>query len=191
MQLDRLIELNRNNNILLNQPASESQCDSLELLTDRTLPTDFRSYLLRLNGQEREAIRMFGYYRLMSCDEISKQYNVYLDYEKLGNTPPVRHGVELTDPRVQAGSLWRPGWIFFAAEDTDGNYLAMDLSPTERGVSGQVFLWQYEEPFFPVLATSFSHLVDIVCDQISAGVAKPDYSGRFDVRFQKLEQPKS
>lgn len=168
MILDELIKLMEAEaeDICFNPGASELSVESLESVIEQDLPDDYWTFLHEHDGQRRDTKPLLGVYRLMSINEMEIEYIRRVDEARKGHTFSY---AGVSDVRVQAGLDWRPGWLFFAREDADGNFFVMDFSPTEKGTSGQIFQHCYESPDFRVLANSFSHLVQITCDQIKAG----------------------
>ena len=165
MILNELITLAEIDDASLNPGASELEVDSLETLVEVDLPDDYWTFLHEHDGQRVDADTLLGHYRLMSIDEMEMMYTWGLKNDNI--TTVTR--ADLNDPRAKEGLLWRPGWLFFARQDTDGIFLVMDFSPTEEGKIGQIFEHHYEEPYFRVLANDFGHLVEITADQIRAG----------------------
>lgn len=149
----------------LNRPASEEQITALEQDIGFVLPGDLKALWARADGQ-RDTIEIedpapgtivspfFGQYDFLSVAGAEREYRLWREvHDDAGDTFASTFNGIITrrgDDPVHR-DYWRPGWLPFA-RDGGGNAYAVDLSPAEGGMYGQVILIGPDEDERRVLA---------------------------------------
>src|SRR5262249_40772420 len=131
----------------LRGPADNAALAKLDEAAGGELPADYRAFLVSHDGQDGgdtivgnpdESNELF---ELMSASEIADQLawlkksakSMAGDFDKI-----------TADDEVKA-VYWNAKWIPFAANGA-GDFLCLDMAPTKRGVTGQIMLFNHEEP---------------------------------------------
>lgn len=122
----------------LPEPASEEDLDAVEERLGFAFPPDLRALYGIADGEGYEITNsIFDRHPWHSLDEIGDEdedWLLALDWEY----EPQRSVIFDADPpNAVRRSVLRPGWIQFA-NDTGGNWLAVDMDPGPEGRPGQV-----------------------------------------------------
>jgi len=135
----------------LNPPASSAQIHELEKLLGVTLPDDFKTCLMRHDGQRGGAEWLFEGYEFLSARKIGLEWSAL---RRLLDRGDLDEPLGKPDPAVR-NAWWDPHWIPFAANGA-GDNLCLDLAPTREGNHGQVISYSHEFPRRSVKAPDFS-----------------------------------
>jgi len=135
----------------LNPPASEKTLHSLQQQLGAALPEDFLDFLRGHDGQKGLADPLFGDYEFLSSDRILDAWEFW---RKQSEGSDFSHEDAAPSTGVQA-NWWNTKWIPFAANGS-GDYLCLDLAPTEGGSVGQIIGVWHDDGARKVKGKSFS-----------------------------------
>jgi len=135
----------------LNPPASNESLHALELHLGVDLPADYLDFLRGHDGQKGHADALFGDYEFLSTDRVQdawdflKKQSARSDFSNDDAEPSI--GVR--------NEWWNLKWIPFATNGS-GDYLCMDLAPTNGGSSGQIISMWHDDGARKIKGRSFS-----------------------------------
>ncbi|MFD0851198.1 SMI1/KNR4 family protein [Actinomadura adrarensis] len=119
-------------------PANEEDLAAVEEELRVALPADLRALYRLANGDGDLINPLFDRHPWVTLDEICDLETEWLDISREWEYEQWRRPVfDATPPGTVRRSALRPGWIRFA-EDTGGNWLAVDMDPGPNGRPGQV-----------------------------------------------------
>jgi cell wall assembly regulator SMI1 len=121
--------------------ASEQKIAALETTLGQKLPDDYREFLGLCNGQKKKS--GFGFYegKLLSIDDVTKNWSVWVRARDDGRL----EGWKGKPEKGIRKDFWNPAWIPFTRDD-GGNNLCLDMDPAKSGTVGQVItMWHDTE----------------------------------------------
>lgn len=122
----------------LPEPVTEEDLAAVEEELGVALPPDLRALYGVADGDGELINPLFDRHPWFSLAEIGNQDDEWLDISQEWQYEPWRRTVFDTQPaNAVRRSPLRPGWIRFA-DDTGGNWLAVDMDPGPNGRPGQV-----------------------------------------------------
>ena len=158
------LSLNYSDGLLdLNPPASDSEIEELTTVLGVDLPKDFISALKLHNGQKGEAAWLFDSQEFLSTHRIIEEFNTW---KNLLNTE-LQGKVSRPDDGVKS-DWWNINWIPFTS-DGCGDHYCLDLSPSQRGMKGQVITLWYESAEREIVASSFTQWFEEYNSQLNSG----------------------
>ena len=116
----------------LNPPASSTAILDLEKVLGFTLSADLRQLLTLHDGQVGNGPPAFGLYSFLPINQMLEIYQTHK-----GFPAGEKQKSKLQDDRLQP-VWWHPGWL--PVGEWEQSELTVDLSPTNAGTAGQVFL---------------------------------------------------
>lgn len=150
--------LNTNNPELLsdlNPPALNSDIQRIEQVINARLPTDFTECLKVHDGQKGNAEGLFDGYEFLSIQNILMSWSAWTDLLQDGDFDD---RVAKADAEIQDG-WWKKDWIPFATNGR-GDFLCLDLAPSDSGHLGQVIKVFHDLPDRSVVSTSFFNWIE-------------------------------
>lgn len=139
----------------LNPPATDAEIYELEQQLGMTLPADFVKFLKTHNGQKGKAEWLFDGNEFLSIRNILMSWSAWVDLMEGGDFDD---RVSKPDSGIQTG-WWLKGWIPFASNG-GGDYLCLDLNPSESGDVGQVIKVFHDFPKRTLVASGFFRWLD-------------------------------
>lgn len=139
----------------LNPPASDADIQELEQKIGAKLPADFIECLKVHNGQGGKAVWLFDGNEFLSTRNILMSWSVWTDLLEDGDFDS---RVSSPDDGIQS-EWWTKGWIPFATNG-GGDYLCLDLTPSEGGCFGQVIKVFHDFPKRALVSASFSEWIE-------------------------------
>ncbi|MFC5749945.1 SMI1/KNR4 family protein [Actinomadura rugatobispora] len=119
-------------------PATEEDLDAAEERLGLAFPPDLRALYGIADGDGYKIINhLFDRHPWHSLDEIGDEEEDWLLGRQWEYEPQRSTVFDSEPPNAVRRSLLRPGWIQFA-DDTGGNWLAVDMDPGPEGRPGQV-----------------------------------------------------
>lgn len=121
-------------------------------LGDHYLPICLADLFSQFDGQEKEAAKLLGEFRLLSFNRATKfwiekcedQSQLCVEYSE--------------DARIKSGIKWRHLWFPFAWDVDSNSDLLVDFEPSNSGNPGQIVLYRYDsDPI--VVAENFGALL--------------------------------
>lgn len=147
----------------LNPPASKTAVQDLEQHVGLTLAEDLRQLLTVHNGQIEKGPPAFGLYSFFS---ISRMLDRYTSHKSMAGDQKMEQSY---DERLQPFH-WHPGWLPVGHwEQTE---LTVDLAPTDKGTSGQVFTLGAAGFAHCVIAPSLNDFLLLTIEKLTAA---PDF----------------
>ncbi|UQN05282.1 SMI1/KNR4 family protein [Deinococcus sp. QL22] len=131
------------------------------------------------NGQAGKTSSIFGGYEFMDCWLIIQEHTMATDFSSDKTMDLYVQSFE-GDKIVKV--FPHPGRIAFAGPG--GTYLAVDLAPASKGISGQVINCGRDDQVMYVLADSLGEFLTLYADMLESGVIEvindPDLGNRLD-----------
>jgi cell wall assembly regulator SMI1 len=151
----------------LSKGASAEQVQELEAHIGATLPAEFKQSLAIHDGQKEDCdfipddgIGSFYMLRIKDIPKEWKQWNKLLAMGEFKNA-------KATPDKGVANSWWNNAWIPFASNG--GDFLCIDLAPTEAGIVGQIIKIRHDNPARKVMAASFGVWLEQLAETIENG----------------------
>jgi cell wall assembly regulator SMI1 len=150
----------------LNQPAGEAALAQLRQATPKELPPDFVQLYQTYNGMndEENSGNFFYGMTFFSIAEILADLQFGQSVVKGGTII----SLENTDSGIDSSNLYNPGWVPFGSDGSRCR-LALDLSPAEGGIYGQIIFTDSEKSTALLIAASTSALIQQFADDIVNG----------------------
>jgi len=146
--------------------ATDAALDDLDRALGFAAPAELREHLSIHDGQPPDALlgTLDGWI-LLGARSIGRAHGTFGDLLRRGDFN--RRTAENEDGKVKA-VWWSDRWIPFAV-GPGGDYLVVDLDPTEEGSPGQIVTFWHADGDRDVRADSLSALLDEFAEQIEAG----------------------
>lgn len=157
--------------------ASSDEIAELERHIGQELHPEHKFILQQANGCQGSTLSIEAC-SLLSCDEIAASFDYWVD---LTVDDPTFDGPIGVEPAIRNDRCWQKEWVFFWGDDTLDGYV-IDLCPTERGNTGQVFFVGHEFDHSKVHANSPMAFVDRLCDEIPVQCANGHIMGMLRLR---------
>ncbi|WP_018295700.1 SMI1/KNR4 family protein [Corynebacterium lubricantis] len=170
--------------------ATDEQLEDLAKVLGQPVPPELAAFLRLSNGPELDSFdnveeeSLSDYWSLSRTEIIARDYTNSTDVA----LAPSFNNVGYTNGREGATQLRQrhPGWIPFA-NDSDGNYLAIDTVPGPTGTPGQVINFGDEEFEGPTLIAD--SLIDYLAGRLTPKVKLP--KKQFTVKSEAPFEPAS
>jgi molybdopterin molybdotransferase len=143
--------------------AKEKDVLSFEKKTRLKLPDAFKSSLHIHDGQGGEAASLFGGWQLLSLKHILGEWQLMkrlFDEGKL-NAPA-------KSPPTIKPVWWNTKWIPIAANNL-GDLICIDLDPTDKGIVGQIIMFQHMDEQRKLLSNGFEQWLKQYLNDFSSG----------------------
>ena len=142
--------------VRLHPPATEQDIAAAEKRLGLRFPAELRELYLIANGS---AGGLMLSYPLYSLDELTEQYAGWHDLifgsGGMAGDNLIETLYASQPPQTVQLRYWLPGWLPLCG-DGNGNHVALDLSPAERGTPGQLITMGADEDDHQQLALSLS-----------------------------------
>lgn len=158
----------------LEPPAKNRNVSSLAKTLEVELPSEYVDLLMLHNGEQGcwPSAVFSDYGRLLSAKEVAMSWKrlrsiakeMYRDYPELAEAESERGDDD--DLRV-SGAMFESGWIPFI--EWNGAFLAIDLSPTEQGLRGQIIEIGWAGSKSKVIAPSLKEFIERYAEDLEAG----------------------
>ena len=149
----------------LNDGASSSQIESLELLTQLQLPQSVRSFYQVHDGEiafwknnNQASSGLFFGWELLPIKLIIEIWQTWSDIQVEMNQELAEDMSSYPPDHIKnlyANNKWIP-----LVHDREGNHVGIDFDPDIRGIKGQVILFGRDEDEKRLLANSFEELIE-------------------------------
>ena len=146
----------------LNEGATQQDFDKLQTILGKILPTDVIEFYSIHNGQTFTHLCLFNGDRLLSIEEIIKEWETWSSVLPTINANLIEiFGIPVgSSPEVGIkDDWWNPCWIPITSDGTGDNY-CMDLDPTKEGSSGQIIRMTHDMPERELIANSLRKWID-------------------------------
>lgn len=143
-------------------PADEVSFKELEEIVGKNLPQDFKQLYLWHNGiSDIENVGSLFYgMDFLPIEKIIEQHKADSDQTKI---PLCK-----ADSEIEIGGIYNPDWIRFAF-DGSHTFLCLDLSPTDKGMMGQIIFIDDEYLIGLLVAKSTFDLVADFANDLENG----------------------
>ncbi|SEK12577.1 SMI1/KNR4 family protein [Achromobacter sp. NFACC18-2] len=135
----------------LNPPAEEKNLSVLQQTLSVDLPQDFLDFLRGHDGQKGEEDPLFGSYEFLSSSRILDAWEFLKGQSQSSST---------ADEQVEAEKgvksiWWDVRWVPFATNGS-GDYMCLDMAPTDGGTTGQVISVWHDDGARKIRDASFA-----------------------------------
>lgn len=139
----------------LNPAVTEDHLLILEKSLNNNLPDDYRAWLKTHNGQTVETTGLLFSNEFLS---VSRLLEEWLGMKKLCDSEEHAEGGESIPKGAIKPVWWDTNWLPISA-DGSGKLVCIDLTPSDKGVDGQIIDVDYKTAQRQVLANSFTEYV--------------------------------
>ncbi|MCY1016430.1 SMI1/KNR4 family protein [Pyxidicoccus sp. MSG2] len=156
----------------LRPPASDSSLHALAEAMGRPLPEEVVAQWLLNDGQQGEHPGLLAGFQFLPVETALSEWRVWAEL-RATHQPRQLKALGALASSLPGGAIRRAytceGWLPLWKEPLEGNYLGVDLSPGERGTSGQVINFGRDEDDKAVLAPSLTEVVEWLAAEAEAG----------------------
>jgi len=141
----------------LNEGATDDDICKLESELGVKLPTDFIEFYKVHNGQSWTHLSLFDSDRLLSTDEIIREWSGWNSVLPEINAICIEMSGKPASSDPEPGIKdywWNAAWIPITANGSGDNY-CIDLDPTPEGTKGQIIRMWHDMPWRELVAPSF------------------------------------
>ncbi|WP_257065060.1 SMI1/KNR4 family protein [Priestia megaterium] len=154
---------------IFNAAATEIEIAQAENIMGLKFPESFKDILLMHNGQKSERVGVIGNYDFLSIDEIVHGWQVMRELFDGGEFEDFEE-VEPVGP-VKGEFWWNPLWIPIVT-NTTGDYICIDLDPSEGGKVGQIITFWHDWEEREVISDSLEKWFQKIVTHLKNGTYK-------------------
>ncbi len=156
-------------------PAADSAIDTLAQKIGLPIPDDLRLLLRLADGETKPSAGMIGNWRLMPIAEIQAAWGWISKIAEKG----AFEDLSPQTPTYIRPVWWHPGWLLIVSIDA-GQYFCLDMDPPDQQRTGQVILFQQDQPERPLVAGSLQAWFDRIARDLESGVYTYDEENGFN-----------
>jgi cell wall assembly regulator SMI1 len=166
---------------LLNEGATQSDIEQLEIIIEKKLPEEFVQFCSVHNGQDEEKGReglIPNAEELLSTHDIIGQYKIWKSLLDNGDFEDDGEPFTSDPDKGVKDNWWNPFWVPFTY-DGSGNHICIDLDPAPGGNIGQVIRMWHDSAYRELYASSFGEFISNYISGLETG--KYVYAKEFGV----------